>query len=97
MASAGILVRVKLPRRRTGYRIHASLIEWRAGTGEHRVPDPIRGNQTQGRVNPYFRQLYSETAKALVGLEAREHTAQVEPAQPGYGRRRGRTAKAGAG
>ncbi|KZS70227.1 DEAD/DEAH box helicase [Mycobacterium kansasii] len=81
MASAGILVRVKLPRRRTGYRIHASLIEWRAGTGEHRVPDPIRGNQTQGRVNPYFRQLYSETAKALVGLEAREHTAQVEPAK----------------
>lgn len=81
MAGAGILVRVKLPRRPTGYRIHASLIEWRAGTGEHRALDPIRSNQTQGRVNPYFRQLYSETAHALVGLEAREHTAQVEPSK----------------
>ncbi|EHB48617.1 DEAD/DEAH box helicase domain protein [Mycolicibacterium rhodesiae JS60] len=81
MADAGILVRVRLPKRRTGYRIHASLIEWRAGTGEHRAPDPIRGNQTAGRVNPYFRQLYSETAQALVALEAREHTAQVEPAK----------------
>lgn len=81
MASAGILVRVKMPKRRTGYRIHASLIEWHAGTGQHRAPDPIRGNRTQGRVNPYFRQLYSETAQALVGLEAREHTAQVEPSK----------------
>ncbi len=81
MADAGILVRVKLPKRRTGYRIHASLIEWRAGTGEHRAPDLIRRNQMEGRVNPYFRQLYSDTAQALVGLEAREHTAQVEPAK----------------
>lgn len=81
MAGAGILVRVKLPRRRTGYRIHASLVEWRAGLGEQRAPDPIRSNQTQGRVNPYFRRLYSETAQALVGLEAREHTAQVEPSK----------------
>jgi very-short-patch-repair endonuclease len=45
------------------------------------VPDPIRGNQMQGRVNPYFKQLYSELARKLVGLEAREHTAQVESAK----------------
>ena len=66
--------------KRTGYQIKASLIEWRSAPGEYRAPDPIRGNQTEGRVNPFFRRLYEETAKGLVGLEAREHTAQVEPA-----------------
>lgn len=81
MADAGILARVKLPKRPTGYRIRASLIEWHAASGEHRVPDPLRSNQTEGRVNPYFRQLYAELAQQLIGLEAREHTAQVEPAK----------------
>lgn len=78
MAKAGIIVKIEEKNRRTGYRIQASLIEWRAGTGEFRVPDPIRGNQTQGRVNPFFRDFYAETAADLVSLEAREHTAQVE-------------------
>lgn len=81
MATAGILARIKIPRRQTGYRVKADLIEWHAGTGEYRAPDPIRGNQKKGRVNPYFRDLYAETAQSLVGLEAREHTAQVEPAK----------------
>ncbi|ODR08035.1 DEAD/DEAH box helicase [Mycolicibacillus koreensis] len=81
LATAGILARVKVPKRPTGYRVRADLIEWHPGTGEHRAPDPLRGNQTDGRVNPYFRDLYAETAQALVGLEAREHTAQVEPAK----------------
>ena len=54
MADAGILARIQERNRRTGYRIQASLIEWHAGTGEYRAPDPIRGNQTKGRVNPYF-------------------------------------------
>jgi ATP-dependent helicase YprA (DUF1998 family)/very-short-patch-repair endonuclease len=79
MADAGILAKVPAPHRRTGYRIQASLIEWRAGDGQYRAPDPIRGNQKQGRVNPFFKRLYEETARALVGLVAREHTAQVEP------------------
>jgi ATP-dependent helicase YprA (DUF1998 family)/very-short-patch-repair endonuclease len=79
MAGAGILARITAPNRRTGYRIQASLIEWHAGEGEYRAPDPIRGNQKKGRVNPFFRRLYAETAQGLVGLEAREHTAQVEP------------------
>ncbi|MGH3562366.1 MAG: helicase-related protein, partial [Mycobacterium sp.] len=81
LATAGILARVKTPKRPTGYRVRAAFIEWHAGSGEHRMPDPLRGNQTEGRVNPYFRDLYAETAQALVGLEAREHTAQVEPAK----------------
>ncbi|MBM7278983.1 DEAD/DEAH box helicase [Gordonia rubripertincta] len=81
MATAGILVRVENPRRPTGYRVTSDLIQWLPGTGQYRAPDPIRGNQTQGRVNPYFRDLYIKTAQALVGLEAREHTAQVEPSK----------------
>ena len=78
MAKAGILVRIPVPKRPTGYQLRADLIAWHPGTGEHRAPDPIRSNLTEGRVNPYFRSLYAETAKKLVGLEAREHTAQVE-------------------
>lgn len=81
MASAGILARIKNPKRPTGYQLRADLIEWHPDAGTHRAPDPIRTNQTEGRVNPYFRDLYAETARALVGLEAREHTAQVEPAK----------------
>ncbi|CQD08042.1 DEAD/DEAH box helicase [Mycolicibacterium conceptionense] len=81
MAGAGVLVRVPIPKRRTGYQLRADLIAWHPGSGEHRAKDPIRSNQTHGRVNPYFRDLYAETAKGLVDLEAREHTAQVEPAK----------------
>ncbi|SEP88162.1 ATP-dependent helicase YprA, contains C-terminal metal-binding DUF1998 domain [Mycobacterium sp. 88mf] len=81
MAKAGILVRIAVPKRPTGYQLRADLIAWHAGAGEHRAPDPIRSNQTAGRVNPYFKALYAETAKSLVGLEAREHTAQVEPSK----------------
>lgn len=81
MASAGILVRIPIPKRPTGYQLRADLIAWHPGDGKHRAPDPIRSNLTEGRVNPYFRDLYAETAKALVNLEAREHTAQVEPAK----------------
>ena len=79
MADAGILTRITESNRRTGYRIQASLIQFHAAAGEFRAPDPIRGNQTKGRVNPFFRRLYAETAQGLIGLEAREHTAQVEP------------------
>ncbi|ORV66621.1 DEAD/DEAH box helicase [Mycobacterium gastri] len=81
MAGAGILVRIPVPKRPTGYQLRADLIAWHPGAGEHRAPDPIRSNQTEGRVNPYFRALYAETARKLVGLEAREHTAQVEPSK----------------
>lgn len=78
MAKAGILALSKGPNNRTGYQIKSSLIEWRWAPGEYRAPDPIRGNQDEGRVNPFFRQLYAENARGLIGLEAREHTAQVD-------------------
>lgn len=78
MAQAGILVRIQIPRRPTGYQVRSDLIAWHPAPGKHRAPDPIRSNLTEGRVNPFFRDLYAETARSLVGLEAREHTAQVE-------------------
>ncbi|GFG53371.1 DEAD/DEAH box helicase [Mycolicibacterium agri] len=78
ITGAGILVRIAVPKRPTGYQLRADLIAWHPGSGEHRAPDPIRSNLTEGRVNPYFRALYAETAGLLAGLQAREHTAQVE-------------------
>ena len=80
MTGAGILAEVAGSSSRVGYQIKSSLIEWHSAPGEFRVPDPTRGRQTLGRVNPFFRRFYAETAQGLVGLEAREHTAQVEPA-----------------
>lgn len=65
-----------------GYRVKASAIIWRAGTGEGSVADPLRKTiktETKGRVNAFFRDLYSEDAAELRGLHAREHTAQVSP------------------
>ena len=79
MAKVGLLAKVEERNRRAGYRVQAGIIEWRAGDGEHRAPDPVRSNAAVGRVNPYFRRFYSETASGLAGLEAREHTAQVRP------------------
>ncbi len=83
MARTGFLATVEERTRfthRVGYRIQAGIIEWRPGTGEHRASDPIRSNTDTGRVNPYFRRFYAETAAGLAGLEAREHTAQVTAA-----------------
>jgi very-short-patch-repair endonuclease len=81
LAKVGMLAEINERNRRLGYRIQSGLIEWRAGDGEHRAPDPIRSNTDVGRVNPYFRRFYAETATGLAGLEAREHTAQVPPAK----------------
>ncbi|MBF9317689.1 DEAD/DEAH box helicase [Mycobacteroides chelonae] len=81
LANAGILAKIETPKRTSGYQIRADIIQWYPDSGERRAPDPIRSNLTDGRVNPYFRDLYAETARSLVGLEAREHTAQVEPAK----------------
>jgi len=79
MATVGLLATVEERHRGIGYRIQAGMIEWRVGDGERRAPDPLRSNTAQGRVNPYFRRFYAETATGLAGLEAREHTAQVSP------------------
>ena len=59
--------------------MQAGIIEWQAGDGERRAPDPVRSNTAVGRVNPYFRRFYCRDRCRPAGLEAREHTAQVRP------------------
>ncbi|MDN5851807.1 MAG: protein kinase, partial [Actinomycetia bacterium] len=66
----------------TGYRVKAAAMVWKAGTGETGAYDPLTRTYASGdgpRVNQFFQRLYTETAAALTGLVAREHTAQVDP------------------
>ncbi|PJF39140.1 MAG: DEAD/DEAH box helicase, partial [Phototrophicales bacterium] len=63
-----------------GYQLVASAMRWLAGTGNRAFHDPIRvPNESEdgGRPNPFFVKFYQDIASSLVGLEAREHTAQV--------------------
>ncbi|RLV09841.1 DEAD/DEAH box helicase [Streptomyces griseocarneus] len=65
-----------------GYRVAAQSLIWRAGKGERGTIDPLTRTYQSGdgpRVNTFFRDLYKDTAGALSGLFAREHTAQVAP------------------
>ena len=64
----------------SGYQLVASSMKWRAGDGKKAFHDPIRvprEAKTGSRPNPFFVNFYQEVARNLVGLEAREHTAQV--------------------
>jgi superfamily II DNA/RNA helicase/very-short-patch-repair endonuclease len=64
-----------------GYQLNASGLVWRAGTGEFGFHDPIRvPNQPEGghRTNPFFVGFYREDTADLKGIEAHEHTAQVQ-------------------
>lgn len=68
----------------TGYRIAARALIWRKGTGETGTHDPLTRTYASGdgpRVNTFFRDLYRSAAGSLGGFGAREHTAQVEPAE----------------
>jgi serine/threonine protein kinase len=74
--------RRRVAERRTGYRVSAAALIWRAGDGERGVIDPLARTYSSGegpRVNPFFRDLYRTAAAELAGLFAREHTAQVTP------------------
>ena len=66
-----------------GYQIPADAIVWRVGDGM--VPhDPLlqpSASLAGGKPNPFFISFYTDTAKHLMGLEAREHTAQVPSKQ----------------
>ncbi len=68
----------------TGYRVSAATLIWRAGKGQSGTYDPLTRTYASGdgpRVNDFFRDLYRDTARELGGLVAREHTAQVAPAE----------------
>uniref|UniRef100_UPI0033C96D75 protein kinase domain-containing protein n=1 Tax=Micromonospora sp. NPDC007271 TaxID=3154587 RepID=UPI0033C96D75 len=68
----------------TGYRVSAAALVWRAGRGETGTHDPLTRTYASGdgpRVNTFFRDLYRSAAGTLAGLTAREHTAQVDPAE----------------
>jgi hypothetical protein len=67
-----------------GYQLAASAMRWRAGDGTRAYHDPIRIPslpEDGGRTNPYFIDFYRGVAGDGQGLEAREHTAQVPPAE----------------
>jgi superfamily II DNA/RNA helicase len=66
-----------------GYRLRAAVIHWDRGTGLSGAEDRVRrtlDNEDGPRVNPFFRDLYQGVASTLSGLRAKEHTAQVPPA-----------------
>jgi ATP-dependent helicase YprA (DUF1998 family)/very-short-patch-repair endonuclease len=80
---AGIVKRVVEPRDDDdvpGYQLAASSLLWVAGDGTRAFHDPIRVPNmpaSGGRTNPFFVEFYRRIAQTAVGLEAREHTAQV--------------------
>lgn len=67
-----------------GYRLRAGAIRWLPGDGTHGATDALRkhlDSDAVSRVNPFFRDLYRDVATSLVGMVAKEHTAQVAPAE----------------
>ncbi|MEU9331761.1 protein kinase [Streptomyces sp. NPDC048290] len=79
---SGPAYRRRAAQKRTGYRVSAAHLIWRAGTGERGAVDPLARTYSSGegpRVNPFFRDLYRTAAAELAGIFAREHTAQVLP------------------
>jgi superfamily II DNA/RNA helicase len=85
LSSTGLLVEAVKPGDddAAGYRLRAAVIGWHLGTGEFGAEDRVRrtlDNEGGPRVNPFFRDLYKGVASTLSGLRAKEHTAQVPPA-----------------
>jgi len=80
-ARTGLLTKIDLPKQDgLSYRLKASALIWTAGDGRTAAPSPLRMSvdpERGTRINPFFRDLYRDTAMTLAGLQAREHTAQV--------------------
>jgi ATP-dependent helicase YprA (DUF1998 family) len=67
----------------SGYQVPASAMRWFASDGKEVLYDPIRtpGRSTAERApNTFFVDFYKGLASESVGIEAKEHTAQVDPA-----------------
>lgn len=66
------------------YQLTASAMRWRAGDGTQPYQDHIRmpSAPTEGvEANAFFVELYRSVGEDLLGVEAREHTAQVPYAE----------------
>ena len=64
-----------------GYQLSASAMVWTVGEGTRSFHDPIRVPnipETGRRTNPFFVSFYRGASAEIKGLEAREHTAQVD-------------------
>lgn len=80
LVNADVLVKFKDDKGTDGYRLRVYQARVVAGDGTHAAPDPIRRTvdpERTARVLPFFRDMYQTIGKDLVGLVAREHTAQV--------------------
>jgi ATP-dependent helicase YprA (DUF1998 family)/very-short-patch-repair endonuclease len=66
-----------------GYQIPAAAILWKAGDGSVAHDPLLQPTESQAgiRPNPFFVSFYKTTAQHLLGLVAREHTAQVPSAE----------------
>jgi len=67
-----------------GYQLVASGMIWKVGDGSQAFHDPIRVPrlpESGGRTNEFFVKFYQTVEKQVLGIEAREHTAQVPSIQ----------------
>jgi ATP-dependent helicase YprA (DUF1998 family)/very-short-patch-repair endonuclease len=82
LAEAGLLGASEIPGEELpAYQLMASAMRWLVGTGERAFHDPIRmpsAPASGGRTNQYFVDFYRSMTQDLHGLEAHEHTAQVQ-------------------
>src|SRR5262249_54792240 len=65
-----------------GYQVPASAFVWKPGDGTQGFHDPIRvprAPEGGRRTNAFFVGFYRDVASDGLGIEAREHTAQVDP------------------
>ncbi|HPH95532.1 MAG TPA: DEAD/DEAH box helicase [Anaerolineaceae bacterium] len=70
--------------RKPGYQLLASVMIWKPGDGSQAFHDPIRVPRLPeegGRTNDFFVHFYQNVAGEVLGIEAREHTAQVPSSQ----------------
>ncbi len=83
LALAGLVEVLESPdadREDRGYQIPAAALIWRAGDGATPAYDPLRmprQSATPVGANEFFVDLYRSLASDAIGIEAREHTAQV--------------------
>lgn len=80
LSKAGLVEHVATFHGTPAYQVPASVLVWRVGDGKSGLVNPLRMPrlpESGKRVNPFFVRYYREMAEGTLGLEAREHTAQV--------------------